>query len=219
MQSSLLPLFPLEAVAFPGLALPLHIFEERYKEMVRLCLDEGLPFGVLLIKQGVEAGGPARPYDVGTTARITAVVRLPEGRMNLVCAGGQRFRVTERIPGRPYMVGRVELLDAAPDAGPETSDLADTAAALCAEYTRLRLALAGQWARTLEMPGEPDRLADFIASRLGVDNGTKQALLEELSAYNRLSRETEILGEAIRYLTVRVRAAHLARWRGFAVTN
>ena len=76
-----LPLFPLNVVLFPGMSLPLHIFEERYKAMIGACSEHDTPFGVLLIKEGQEVGDPAEPFQVGTTARITEVQQLEDGRM------------------------------------------------------------------------------------------------------------------------------------------
>ena len=74
-----LPLFPLNTVLFPGMPLPLHVFEERYKEMVQVCLDEQRPFGVVLIRSGVAEGGPlADPYDVGCVAEIIEVQKLED---------------------------------------------------------------------------------------------------------------------------------------------
>ena len=214
-----LPLFPLNIVLFPGATMPLHVFEERYKKLVHLCLDEKRPFSVLLIRKGNEVGEPAEPFDVGTTAHITGVQHLDEGRMNLVCLGGQRFRIVHRLTHEPYLVGDVEMLSTVAEDDAETADLADTAAALFAEYVRLYLAISNQWARTIEMPREPDGLADFIAPRLGVNFWTKQRLLEELSAHNRLTQEVELLGDAIREMTPRVEAARAMRWRGSGVMN
>ncbi len=213
-----LPLFPLNTVLFPGASLPLHIFEERYKQMINQCLESGSGFGVLLIRSGSEVGASAEPFEVGTTASIVHVQRLQEGRLNLVCVGGQRFRVVRSLGDQPYPVGEVETLASAED-GPEIGDLADTVAALFGEYYRLFLALSGQWARALGMPGEPGPLADFIASRLAVSLWTKQRLLEELSARRRLELEVEIISDAIREMTPRVRAARATRWRRFGVTN
>ena len=79
-----LPLFPLNSVLYPGTLLPLHIFEERYRSMISRCVEEKVPFGVVLVRSGEEVGGPAEPYDVGTTARVARLQRLPDGRMNLV---------------------------------------------------------------------------------------------------------------------------------------
>ena len=214
-----LPLFPLNAVLFPGSALPLHIFEERYKEMIRRCLEEGTPFGVLLIRKGNEVGEPAEPFDVGTVAHILRVQHLQEGRMNLLCRGGERFRVVKVVSEEPYLVGEVERLAATAEGESDTADLADTAAALFGEYYRLYLALSNQWARSLGMPGEPGRLADYIGSRLAVSLWTKQRLLEELSTQKRLELEIDVMGDAIRELTPRVEAARAARWRGFGAMN
>ncbi len=214
-----LPLFPLNTVLFPHATLPLHIFEERYKLMIGLCVEEKQPFGVLLIRKGLEAGGPAEPFEIGTTAHIAQVQELEEGRMNLVCLGGQRFRTVKTVRSDPYLVGEVEMLATARDADEKTKEVADDAGSLFAEYTRLYLAMSNQWARSIEMPGEPDTLADFIGSRLGVNPRTKQRLLEELSARKRLALEVQILGEAIREMTSRVGEARTARWHGFSVMN
>ena len=79
-----LPLFPLRTVLFPGMPLALHIFEDRYKEMMRRCIERSSPFGVVLIKHGDEVGPAAEPYAIGCTARVVQVEPLPEGRMNLL---------------------------------------------------------------------------------------------------------------------------------------
>ena len=102
-----MPLFPLNVVLFPGMALPLHIFEPRYREMINRCLDENLAFGVVLIKEGPEVGGGAEPRRVGTAARIMKVDRLPDGRMNIQVVGTRRFRIEELNRDLPYLTGRV----------------------------------------------------------------------------------------------------------------
>ena len=214
-----LPLFPLNVVLFPGATLPLRIFEERYKEMIRRCLEERSPFGVVLIHKGNEVGEPAEPFEVGTTAHIARVEHLPEGRMNLICLGGQRFRLRETIRREPYLVGEVEILASVSEDDAETLDLADTAAVLFGEYHRLCLALSNQWSRTLNMPQHPGDLADFIGNRLGVSLRSKQQLLEECSSRRRLQMEIDILADTIRELTPRVEATRAARWHSLGATN
>ena len=76
----LLPLFPLNLVLFPGMPLPLHILEERYRAMIGECRDTEQPFGVVLIKEGLEVGGPADPFMTGTSARIVRVEDMDDGR-------------------------------------------------------------------------------------------------------------------------------------------
>ncbi|MDM8531491.1 LON peptidase substrate-binding domain-containing protein [Anaerolineales bacterium HSG25] len=109
-----IPLFPLNVVLFPGMMLPLHIFEERYKIMIRECLADGSPFGVVLAKQTeqqIEEGETVSKefYRIGTTARITAVEHLKDGRMNLITVGQDRFVVKEFHPSlNNFFIGQVD---------------------------------------------------------------------------------------------------------------
>lgn len=214
-----LPLFLLNSVLFPGATLPLHIFEERYKKMVNLCLESNSPFGVLLIRSGSEVGEAAEPLEIGTTARIVRVQHLDAGRMNLICLGEQRFRLSRQVSETPYLVGEVEPLQSIDGEGPVVTDVADTVTALFAEYHRLYLAVSNQWTRHIDMPGPPGELADFVASRMAVDLWTKQRLLEELSVRRRLEMEMETLSDAIREMTPKVDAARSRRWRALGVMN
>ena len=214
-----LPLFPLNSVLFPGATLPLHIFEERYKEMVNLCLESNSPFGVLLIRSGSEVGEAAEPLEIGTTARIVRVQHLDVGRMNLICRGEQRFRLSRQVSETPYLVGEVEPLQSIDGEGQVVMDVADTVTALFAEYHRLYLAVSNQWTRQIAMPGAPGELADFVASRMAVGPWTKQRLLEELSVRRRLEMEMETLSGAIRDMTPKVDAARSRRWRALGVMN
>src|SRR5437867_720934 len=101
-----IPLFPLNTVLFPGMPLPLHIFEPRYREMIGVCSDEDRPFGVVLIREGMEVGEAAKPFEVGTMAKIIGIDRLNDGRMNIVTVGTRRFRVMSYATDRKaYIVG------------------------------------------------------------------------------------------------------------------
>lgn len=104
-----IPLFPLNTVLFPGMPITLHIFEERYKEMITFCLTTHRPFGVVLIRQGVEALGPlAEPHLIGCTAQITHVQTADEGRLNILAIGQERFRILSLHHQQPYLMGTVE---------------------------------------------------------------------------------------------------------------
>ena len=119
-MDTLLALFPLNMVLFPGVTLPLHIFEQRYRQMINRCVQLEQPFGVVLIREGEPQGGPvAEPHEVGTTAVIQNVLRFPDGRMLISAIGERRFRITSIVQHEPYMVGAVEYLseDDSPDAG------------------------------------------------------------------------------------------------------
>jgi len=178
-----LPLFPLNSVLFPALPLPLHIFEERYKLMIGTCVVTDNEFGVCLIKEGVEVGGPAQPFEVGTVARIAEVERLPDGRMNLMTFGTTRFRLLEIRQHEPYLIGRVELLPAESER-PDEELVADVADRL--------LNYLGIVRQVRRLPSRDDLLADIdrlsylVAATLNLSMSDRQRLLELDSADERL---------------------------------
>src|SRR5436309_12115203 len=87
--------------------MPLHIFEPRYRLLIRRCIERQRPFGVVLIRNGSEVGGSAEPYEVGTEAKIVAESPLPSGRSYIVTRGGRRFAVESLIAdAEPYLIGR-----------------------------------------------------------------------------------------------------------------
>ncbi len=108
-----LPLFPLHSVLCPGVALPLHIFEDRYRLMVGRCMERREPFGVILIREGREVGPmDGRLAEVGTTALIRRAGRYPDGRLDIVTVGARRFRIASLDATRePYLLGEVDYLD------------------------------------------------------------------------------------------------------------
>ncbi len=209
-----LSLFPLDTVLFPKQVLPLHIFEERYKTMIGRCIEEGAPFGVVLIRSGKQVGGDAVPHDVGTTARIARVQRLPDGKINLITLGRDRFRVLSLDRSEPFLTGEVEYLVNEATEGGAVQREAERVAALFAEQFRLVMAVSNQWTRELNLPGEADVLADFVAAQIEVPADVKQELLETLSVLDRLRRESELLGELIRTLTQRWEEEQRKRFAG-----
>ena len=101
MTTYRLPLFPLQVVLLPGQRLPLHIFEERYKIMIGECIEDDAPFGIVLVGKG-------GIHKIGCAARITQVLeKFPDGRMNILTQGGQRFEVFRVYDSRPYFEGEV----------------------------------------------------------------------------------------------------------------
>ncbi|MDB6088090.1 MAG: peptidase lon protein [Gammaproteobacteria bacterium] len=95
-EADALPLFPLNTVLFPGGALPLRIFETRYVDMVRRCMRDASPFGVVLIRSGAEVGPIVDIADLGTTARIVDFNAMPDGLLGITCTGDRKFRVIKR---------------------------------------------------------------------------------------------------------------------------
>jgi Lon protease-like protein len=212
-----LPLFPLRTVLFPGVALPIHVFEERYRTMIGRCIDERAPFGVALIRSGEEVGGPADPFETGCTASIARVQRLPDGKLNLIVLGERRFRIAALDSSEAYLVGDVEFVESAEVDTPEAREEADRVAALFGEQSRLKMAITGQWSRRLNLPDEPGALADFVAGNMDASPLAKQALLEQLNVPERLRMEADLLGERIRTLNERWERAHREKFTGAAL--
>src|SRR6266566_477362 len=113
-MSQTLPLFPLGTVLFPGLLLPLHIFEDRYRQLVRDLADQPEPrqFGVIAIRHGRETGvdGIQALHEIGCTATLRQVKPLEDGRYDVVTVGTQRFRLADLDDSKPYLRGQVDLL-------------------------------------------------------------------------------------------------------------
>jgi Lon protease-like protein len=190
-----LRLFPLNLVLFPGMALPLRIFEERYKIMIEECLDEDLPFGVLLIKEGPEVGSGAMPHTVGTIARITQAKRLEEGRFRLQTRGESRFRLREVTQDEPFLMGNVEYLEEG-NPGP-LEDLTDSARDLLSEYWKILVCIKGGWVNNVETPQEPVPLSYAVAQTVARPALVGQYLLQLSSAKERLERAIPLLEERL----------------------
>jgi Lon protease-like protein len=106
-----LPLFPLHTVLFPDMPIHLHIFEERYRQMMHRCLQENLSFGVILIRAGLEAyQQEIEIYTTGCTAHIAQVEHLKDGKMNLMARGEQRFRILKTNRLQPYLSAQAEVI-------------------------------------------------------------------------------------------------------------
>ena len=182
-----IPLFPLGVVLFPHMPLPLRIFEERYREMMRDCEEQGGSFGVVAIREGVEVNGAATPHEVGTLAQLRRVERLDDGGYNLLVVGASRFRVTGTSLHRPYLTGTVEYLEDRAGDDPGARRLAEQVGAAFTAYANRLRELADQPAAELELPDDPELLSYLVAATLQVETAHKQRMLETDSAQDRLA--------------------------------
>jgi Lon protease-like protein len=192
--SSLLPIFPLDLVLFPGVPLPLHIFEPRYKEMIAECLDQKKPFGIVRASEEGVA-------DVGCTAEILEVTkRYDDGRMDILTRGVERFEVLGVNEDRSFLQAEIALIEDEP--GKPPPQLVQQAVRLHAEIVKL----AGAEARGPEEGA--DRLSFLLAGSLPLDLDFKQNLLSNLSEPKRL----EAVVEYLRAVLPSLRRAAKARW-------
>jgi hypothetical protein len=182
-----IPLFPLHTVLCPGIVVPLHIFEARYRALTRHCLDSGTPFGVVLIRDGREVGDQRvmALAGVGAFAEIRRAGRYPDGRYDLLAAGTGRFAIESvDTAAEPYLVAEVTPLEDKVGDEPRAERLAETAISRFVRYLELMRARDGETADVLDIQVEldasgPDDDAGPVAeSEPGVTRGSGAATLE-----------------------------------------
>ncbi|MFC7548478.1 LON peptidase substrate-binding domain-containing protein [Plantactinospora sp. GCM10030261] len=213
-MSTRLPLFPLGTVLFPGLVLPLHIFEERYRDLVRrlVAQPEETPreFGVIAIRSGWEvspdagrdgdgnATNPTTPtgavslYDVGCTAELRQVTELPDGRFDLVTVGRRRFRIRSVDEhSAPYLMAEVEWLPDSADPAEGADLLAPRVLAVFRQYLALIRQDPGEAVE--QLPENPTVLSHLVAATAALTLADRQRLLAIPDTAERLRAELRLL--------------------------
>ena len=199
-MSSLLPIFPLELVLLPGVPLPLHIFEPRYKEMIAECLEQKKPFGVVrATDEGVA--------DIGCTAEIVSVTKkYDDGRMDILARGLERFEVIEVNQERSFLRAEITVLQ---DEDDDDDEPGKPAAEMVTQAVRLHAEIAKLAGTELSGPDEhAGNLSYLLAGSLPLDLDFKQSLLSTLAEAKRLQAVIDYL-EAI---LPGLRRASKARW-------
>jgi Lon protease-like protein len=196
-MSEMIPLFPLGAVLYPGMLLPLHIFEERYRQLVQDLLDGPDPrrFGVIAIRKGRETGidGVHSLYEVGCTASLRRVEQHEDGRFDIVSVGTDRFRLLGLDQTRPYLQGEVEML-AEDDADPAVAAaLVRTVQSAFRTYLDALTEWGGATVRIEELPEEPRLLSFIVAAAMIIDLPDRQLMLDESDTGQRLSLQRAML--------------------------
>ncbi len=212
-QWAKLPLFPLPTVLFPGMVLPLHIFEERYKLMINRCVKQDRPFGLVFIPSGLGTGAIQAPSDVGTTALIARVERLEEGRMNIVVVGGERFRLREISDQEPYLEGNAEPWPLVSALSREIKQQIGALRALFRLYLSLLSQAQGHKIQVEEIPTNARTLALLIAISLQLPMEQKQHLLVQPTIASMLQAEHLILRREQLLLTYMIRTQS-EQWEG-----
>jgi uncharacterized protein len=201
-----LPLFPLGTVLFPGLVLPLHIFEERYRALVRDLLagpGERREFGVIAIREGRETGvaGVTALHEIGCAAAIREVTEHADGRFDLVTVGMTRFRLLALQEPQPYLVGEVAEL---PEVAGKGAEVTAAVREVQRGFSGYLDALAAQGPATITVPALPDDpllLSYLVAAAMVVDLPDRQSLLAQPDAVSRLDAERRLLARETALLT------------------
>jgi Lon protease-like protein len=193
------PIFPLPLVLLPTELAPLHIFEERYKVMINLCLEESTEFGIVWL-------GDDGLAEIGCTARVTELIdRMDDGRMNILVRGGQPFRLLRRVEDLAYPAGDIEVLEDETDA---TESHAEAARSVYAEVVEKA---------TDQRPEDKD-LADMdaygMAATIELEPVLKQKLLDSRSEDERLDIVEELFEKAVERLERAEYVSEVARSNG-----
>jgi Lon protease-like protein len=178
-----IPIFPLQTVLYPGMLLPLRIFEVRYMDMAKACLKDSTPFGVALIKEGQEVGTPAVPEAIGCVARIADCDMEELGILKVRAQGTERYRmVSSEVSKQGLIVAEIEMIPPEP-AVPDAQGLAD-----CELFLRKVVAGIGEERFAPPLRFEDASWVSFrLAEILPLRNDVKQKLLELTDAGLRLA--------------------------------
>ena len=194
-----LRLFPLSTVLFPGMTLPLQIFEERYMKLINECIDNNESFGVVSIKSGNEVGEVLPEiYKVGTTAKINKTLFDRTGMILIETIGIQRFEILDIISEEPYLTANIKLLNEIDSL--DESIFLDISKAY-KEFVQFSEIASGSFAIDKTIPTQPGELADSIAVKAITfwDKKKLQKILEELDSMNRLNAVKPIMKTILSY--------------------
>ena len=211
-----LPIFPLSIVLFPGVPLPLHIFEQRYRQMLNDIRVSNNLFGISYFdvstsQQEVPAAG-----HIGCVAEVSEIQTLPDGRSNILTVGVIRYRIEEYVErGDPYLVARVSFFE---DEEDDNELLRNSSREVAETFTRIARAVRTINDERASLPDisdtEPQQLSFLVAAAMEVDTDLKQELLEMRSTSERLRRLRDMLARAVTSYEERARIHEMAKGNG-----
>ena len=211
-----LPLFPLPVVLFPGVPLPLHIFEQRYRQMLLDIRLANNLFGLAYFDPTTTENEVPPAGHVGCVAEVTETQTLADGRSNILTLGVIRYRIESYVErGAPYLVAQVSYFE---DDEEDESLLAGPAKDVADTFTRIAQAVRTINDERAALPDisntEPQRLSFLVAAAMEIDAEVKQELLELRSTSERLERLRGMLAVAVKGYEERARIHELAKGNG-----
>lgn len=216
-----LPVFPLGVVLLPDEILPLHIFEPRYRQMLRDIRLEKNIFGVSFFDASNSASDKPEIGSVGCVAEVRESQTLEDGRSNILTVGVIRYRIENYVEaGEPYLVAEVSFFEDLPESADEMRLLADEVFALFKRLAQAAHELSGQRGRLADIPqAPPDRLSFLIAAAFNFDINLKHELLETRSTVERLTRLRENLLQSVRKTEESAEINRIAKTNGHSKTK
>ncbi|QQS49256.1 MAG: LON peptidase substrate-binding domain-containing protein [Acidobacteriota bacterium] len=217
-MNPIIPIFPLSLVQFPGALTPLHIFENRYRKMIRDVMEADKTFGIIY-RQEEETPDSERlgPGSVGCAVEVAVVQGLPDGRSNILCVGMSRFRLLDYIEGEPYLQAEVEYFDDDPNLDDLDEDC-EVAKSLFERLIQATRSLGGILDRAAdeipELPDDPQALSMILGAYLDIEPAEKQEFLEMTDTTRRLGRIRKLLESLTRESEHRAAIHHIARKNG-----
>ena len=200
-ETARLPLFPLSSPLFPGMALPLHIFEPRYRQLLQDQANAEPMFGVVLTLTGHEVGDQPEIHPVGTSAELLGIHQHEDGRADIAVRGSRRFRVIETDWSGPYAVARVEWLPDDKEPGDDLFTLADRTRSAMLRLVAAAASAGGLPVPELQLPDNPTDLGYLLSRTLWLNTWERQQLLELPTSRDRLDRLLAIIRREHRLLT------------------
>lgn len=192
-----IPIFPLPVVQFPGAVTPLHIFEPRYRKMLKDVMERDRTFGILYRNDQIVTDSERLPAgSIGCTIEVAVMQELPDGRSNILCVGGQRYSIINYVEGELYLQAEVEFLDDDITFDDQTVTVERTKELfqrLSAAIRKLKGEAERDAEQSPELPDDPQSLSFIVAAYLDIEASEKQELLEMTSTAERLREVNKIL--------------------------
>jgi Lon protease-like protein len=211
-----LPIFPLSIVLFPGVPLPLHIFEQRYRQMLNDIRVSNNLFGISYFDVSTSPQEIPPAGHIGCVAEVSETQTLPDGRSNILTVGVIRYRIEEYVErGDPYLVARVSFFE---DEEDDNELLRNSSREVAETFTRIARAVRTINDERASLPDisdtEPQQLSFLVAAAMEVDTDLKQELLEMRSTSERLRRLRDMLARAVSSYEERARIHEVAKGNG-----
>lgn len=221
-NTRIIPIFPLPVVQFPNAITPLHIFEPRYRKMLKDVMEKDKTFGIVY-RPSAEEDELKLESDqvplgaVGCMVEVAVAQELPDGRSNILCVGGTRFRLLEYVEGEQYLQAEVDFFEDEPtfeDLSEETDRAKRAFSRLLAANRKIREDREIEEEETPELPNDPQSLSFIVTAYLDIKSSEKQELLEMIDTGERLREVTGVIENLADEYEKRAVAHNIAKHNG-----